>query len=89
MKKKVDLDRYSFLRAFDKHITQTNTSLDCGMWWILCGLKANQTYMYLVYVHWNEILSFSFLCDICNEVHEHMPWLSELWWDHTIMIIIL
>ena len=42
--------------------------------------------MYLVYVHWNEIYSLSFLCDVCNEVHEHVQWLSELWWDHNIVI---
>ena len=29
-------------------------------------------FMYLVYVHLNEIYSFSFLCDVCNEVHEHV-----------------
>ena len=42
--------------------------------------------MYLVYVHWNEIYSLSFLCDIFNEFYEHVQWLSELWWDHNIGI---
>ena len=26
------------------------------------------------------------MCDVCNEVYEHMQWLSELWWDHTTII---
>ena len=28
--------------------------------------------MYVIYIDWNEIYLFSFLCDIRNEVHEHM-----------------
>ena len=42
--------------------------------------------MYLVYVHWNKIYSLSFLCDVCNQVHEHMQWLGELWWDCNTMM---
>ena len=42
--------------------------------------------MYLVYVYLKEIDLLTFLCDIFNEVHEHMQWLSELWWDHNTMI---
>ena len=33
-----------------------------------------------------KLIHFSFLCDVCNEVHEHMQWLSELWWDRNIMV---
>ena len=28
--------------------------------------------MYFFYVHWNDIYSLSFLCDVYNEVYEHM-----------------
>ena len=42
--------------------------------------------MYPVYGHWNEIYLFLFLCEIHNEVHKHVQWLSELWEDHNIVI---
>ena len=42
--------------------------------------------MYLVYIDLKEIYSSSFLCDVRNEVYEHMHWLNELWWDHNIVI---
>ena len=42
--------------------------------------------MYLVDVHWNEIHLLSFMCDVCNEVHDNMQWLSELWWYHNTVI---
>ena len=61
-------------------------SFPCEEWWILCFLQANHTSKYRIYTHWNEIYSLSFFYDICNEVHEHMKWLSELWWDHNIVI---
>ena len=42
--------------------------------------------MYLVYIYWCEIYLLSFLCDVCNEVHEHMQSLSELWYNYYVMI---
>ena len=42
--------------------------------------------MYFDYVYWNEIYSLSFLYNACNEVYEHMQWLSELWLDYDTMI---
>ena len=34
--------------------------------------KPNHNFMYLVYIHWNEIYLLSFLCDFHNEVYEHI-----------------
>ena len=45
--------------------------------------------MYFIYVNWNEIYSLSILCDVYNEVQDHMQWLSELWWDHNTVILSL
>ena len=25
------------------------------------------------------------MCDVYNEVHDHIQWLSELWWNHNIV----
>ena len=35
--------------------------------------------MYLIYANWNETYLLLLFGNVCNEVHEHMQWLNELW----------
>ena len=48
----------------------------------------SQSYFHLsfIFIQMNFYL-LSFLCEVSNEVHRRMQWLSELWWDNNTMII--
>ena len=46
----------------------------------------SKSHFYVSHLCSLEIYSFSFLCNECNEVYEHMQWLRDLWWYHNTMI---
>ena len=47
----------------------------------------SQSHFHLLFIFIEiNFYSLSFLCDVCNKVHEHMQWSRELWWDHNTLI---
>ena len=47
----------------------------------------NQSHVHILFIFIEiNFYPLSFLCNVYNEVHEHMEWSSELWWDHNTTI---